>query len=152
IESGLEQRREDLIHHGTEIDNVDSGELFFIDDEADEKVVKKMKRENVKSLKSQEILNQRSKVPALEPGKKKKIQGVEKKEVHKLMQLAGRVQGVSKTQAAAADEGLVKADKALDPWSETEQKEYVPSLSGYTAPSKAPKTLSETPVTVRNVG
>ncbi|ESX00800.1 hypothetical protein KL918_004418 [Ogataea parapolymorpha] len=152
IESGLEQRREELIQHGEALDSIDSEDLFFIDDEADEKVVKKMKRENVKLLKSQEILNQRSKVPGLETERhKRKIQGVDKKEVHKLMELAGKVQGVTKAQAAVSNEGLAKVTKIYDVWSEPESREQSPSLASYTPATKAPKTLSEPPIKVREV-
>lgn len=162
VEKGLEERREELIEHGEAIENVDSEDLFIIDDEADEKTVKKMKRENIKPLKSQEILNQRSKVAPLKVERnKRKIQGVDKKEIHRLMKLAGRVQGETQAKELLVKDGLVKS-KSYDVWGEeTEDPDYkevkipIPEVltrssgTSYTKATKAPSTLKQAPIKVR---
>ncbi|GMF08614.1 unnamed protein product [Ambrosiozyma monospora] len=84
-----------------------------------------MKKDNVKVLKSPEILNSTSKIPALQTERslknqkktKNKIQGVDKKQIQKLMRLAGRVQGVNTAQALVEQQGIVTT-KAYDVWSD----------------------------------
>ncbi|GMG37100.1 unnamed protein product [Ambrosiozyma monospora] len=175
IEQGLELHREELITHGDTLENVKSDDLFFIDDEEDQKITKKMKKDNVKVLKSTEILNATSKIPALQTERsqkkknKNKIQGVDKKQIQKLMRLAGRVQGVNTTQALVEQQGIVTT-KAYDVWSDgddsktkssskgnkkskPEVPEILKKFSGisYTPATVMPSTLKEAPIKIREV-
>lgn len=166
LEARLQEQREEIIHHGKALTDLASEDLFLIDEEADEEVERKMKRANVKKLKSSEILENKSKVPALlskvgKSQKKKKdnkIQGVEKKEMIHLLKLAGKVKGYDKTEERMAKEGIIRSE-AYDVWGtkleEELRYEKLPSplkensTVSYTHPLSVPKTLKEAPIKIR---
>ncbi|CDK25764.1 unnamed protein product [Kuraishia capsulata CBS 1993] len=156
VEMGLADNLEDLITHGEKIQDVNAQDLFMVDTEGDENQLKKQRV--TKSLKSSEILAKRSKAPGLEVERNKKsnkIQGVSKKEVHRLMKLAGKVDGESQLKTRVAKDGIIKA-KAYDVWNEPEivapklrlPKEAVTSVTGWTAPKVTPATLKTAPITI----
>ncbi|VEU23148.1 DEKNAAC104097 [Brettanomyces naardenensis] len=162
IEEGLEERRQELIAEGKPIDEIESSELFYIDEEADDKIGKKVES---KKLKSTEILDRRSKVPGLvheqAESRKKKVEGISKKEIHKLMKLAGRVQGVSRSDARIAKDGLLNS-KTYDLWNEEEpnqkkRKRELPEIlkkysgNSYTHATKMPKTMRMKPVKIQEM-
>lgn len=132
IETSIKSKAELEITHGTSnISDLADKSLFQIDTDGDEVLKSKLiKRKQIKKgLKSTEILNAiktNSKVRALlhhnhgnASGKstksKKDIQGVSKKELNKLMALAGKRVGESKLQNRLDKEGLVKS-AGLDLW------------------------------------
>lgn len=162
IEKKLQEQREEIIQHGKLLSEVESEDLFIIDEDADEAVERKLVKENGKKLKSAEILENKSKVPALlgkvSKGKKhdkRKIQGVDKKEMVHLLKLAGKVKGYDKTDERLAKEGIINSD-AYDVWNtelEDEKKaSSVPSVLkesssiSFTAATVVPKTLKEAPI------
>lgn len=167
IEQKLHEQREDVIHHGKLISEVESEDLFIIDEDADEGVETKLKKEG-KKLKSTEILENKSKVPALLSAKiskikkknDKKIQGVDKKEMVHLLKLAGKVKGYDKTDERMAKEGIINS-KAYDVWGtdlEHEvKKNTLPnalkenSAISFTEASIIPKTLKEAPIQVKKL-
>lgn len=131
IEKSIESKAELEITHGTSnISDLADKSLFKIDTDGDEVLKSKLiKRKQIKKgLKSTEILDSiktNSKVSALlhrnhgiedkSSKSKKNIQGVSKKELNKLMALAGKRVGESKLQNRLDKEGLVKS-AALDLW------------------------------------
>lgn len=169
IEKGLEEKREEIIQHGKPLNELESDDLFIIDEDADEEIEKKMKRDNVKKLKSSEILENKSKIPALlsKVGKSKKnkkdnkIQGVDKKEMVHLLKLAGKVKGYDKTDERMAKEGIINA-KAYDVWNtelenEIEESKLPTALKeggssiSFTHAKNIPKTLKEAPIQIRKI-
>lgn len=164
IEKKLQEQREEIIQHGKPLSEIESEDLFIIDEDADEAVEKKLIKENGKKLKSTEILENRSKVPALlgKVSKSKKndgykIQGVDKKEMIHLLKLAGKVKGYDKTDERMAKEGIINAE-AYDVWNtvlEDERKlNELPmvlkesSSISFTKATIVPKTLKEAPIQV----
>lgn len=164
IEKKLQEQREEIIQHGKLLSEVESEDLFIIDEDADEAVERKLVKENGKKLKSAEILENKSKVPALlgkvskcKKHDKRKIQGVDKKEMVHLLKLAGKVKGYDKTDERLAKEGIINSD-AYDVWNtelEDEKKaSSVPSVLkesssiSFTAATVVPKTLKEAPIQV----
>lgn len=119
IEKRLDERREEIIEQGGSLEELDEAELFYVDEEEDQKITKRMKRDNIKPLKSWEIINKRSKVPALNVTKPKvkKIDGVTPKEIRELMKLSGRVKGVRASDARLSKEGMIRG-KAYDLWND----------------------------------
>ncbi|CCH59991.1 hypothetical protein TBLA_0C01770 [Henningerozyma blattae CBS 6284] len=128
IESGIAENNEKEIHYGTnDLSKINNEQLFKVDSEGDEILKQKLiKRKQIKkNLKSTEILDSiktNSKVsPLSHPkhdskskkhgnvNKKKKVQGVSKKELAKLMALAGRIDGESGIKNRLAKDGLVKS-------------------------------------------
>lgn len=136
IQQGLEESRERQILLG------DDSNDFIIDDEGDLNLNKQAKK-----LKSNEILTNKSKIPALENGKNNKIQGVNKNKVHKLMRLSGRLQNESALKARVDKDGIIKA-ASKDPWAEEKTEDSTPkilkksAIHERTKPTHAPKTLS----------
>lgn len=136
IQQGLEESRERQILLG------DDSNDFIIDDEGDLNLNKQAKK-----LKSNEILTNKSKIPALENGKNNKIQGVNKNKVHKLMKLSGRLQNESALKARVDKDGIIKA-ASKDPWAEEKTEDSTPkilkksAIHERTKPTHAPKTLS----------
>lgn len=175
LENKIEEKQGQEITHGKQdLEAVHDKELFHIDIDGDEVLKQKLvKRKQIKkNLKSSEILESiksQSKVPALlnpkvKNKKNEKIQGVSKKELNKLLGLAGRKLGESKLKARAAKEGLVKSG-AFDLWNndsveevkipsnikinvKKSQKTKVPeellkqSTTGWSVATVAPKTIS----------
>ncbi|QPG74194.1 hypothetical protein FOA43_001518 [Brettanomyces nanus] len=169
IEKKLEERRVELIEQGKPVEELESNELFYIDDEADDKISEKMKRDHVKVLKSTEILSNKSKVPAVAnnraDGRKRKVEGISKREIHKLMRLAGRELGVSSAQARIEKDGLINM-KAYDLWGKDEESSLQPSEkkqrkipeilrkfngNSYTHATVVPETMKMPPIKVREV-
>ncbi|CAM9015951.1 unnamed protein product [Wickerhamomyces anomalus] len=139
VEIGLEEKRDQIRTLGEEADKIDSNQLFSIDTAGDEKLNKKAVKP-YKVLKSTEILAQRSKAPGFSNPHKKsdnKIDGVKKKEIHRLMKLAGRVQGETSSNTIVEKDGLINTN-AYDVWDEPEAK-------------VAPSTLKEAPISVQEV-
>lgn len=190
IESKIEKQNELKITHGAEtMEKVADDKLFQIDTHGDEVLKEKLiKRKQIKkNLKSTEILEAiktNSKVDVLKHPKlnnkhandsgsasnsKKngKVQGVSKKELNKLMALAGKKMGESKLKTRVSKEGLVKSD-SFDLWGETKtdkvqlpsgieikaKKEIIPkallekSTTGWSKATVLPKTLLEKPVQI----
>lgn len=109
IQQGLEEAREKEILLGNDLEGD-----FIIDSAGDSNLGGK----NVKKLKSSEILTNKSKVDALDSERnRRRIQGVKKQEIHRLMKLSGRVQGESKLVAQVDADGLCKASSE-DVWAE----------------------------------
>ncbi|QEU59299.1 Nop53 [Kluyveromyces lactis] len=138
VERKLEEKQILETTHGKQnLTELTDDALFAVDTEGDQVLKQKLvKRKAIKkTLKSTEILESiksKSKVPALTNPKtanKKhdKIQGVSKKELDRLLALAGKKIGESKLKARVAKEGLVKSG-SLDLWGEDAGKEVkVPS-------------------------
>lgn len=192
IESNIEKQNELKITHGAEtMENVTNDKLFQIDTDGDEILKEKLiKRKQIKkNLKSTEILDAiktNSKVDVLKHPKlnnkhsnnngkeltsnsKKngKVQGVSKKELNKLMALAGKKMGESKLKTRVSKEGLVKSD-SFDLWGEPKKdkvqlpsgiefkakKEEIPkellekSTTSWSKASVLPKTMLEEPVQI----
>ena len=162
IETKLQEQREEIIHHGIAIDDdAQNEDLFIIDEDADEEGHRVLKRDNIKKLKSTEILENKSKVPALmaRVGKsKKKVQGVNKKEMVQLLKLAGKVKGFDKGEERLAKEGIINS-KAYDVWDTPLEhevaREQTPdalkqnSSISFMRPTVVPKTLKEAPILVK---
>lgn len=156
IEQGLDERRDEIIKFGEHAADVAEDQLFTIDVSGDKKLAKKAVKP-YKVTKSSEILAQRSKAPGFSSTHKKsdnKIGGVKKKEIHRLMKLAGRVQGETQLKTLVEKDGIINT-KAYDVWVE-EEKEDIPdvlekfSSSGWTKPKGAPSTLTHAPLTVKD--
>lgn len=137
VEKGLEAAKDKQRLIGD--DNLDD---FIIDNEGDSSI----RNKPTKVLKSQEILANKSKVKPLEIERNtQKIQTVDKREVHRLMKLSGRVNGESKLKTRVDKDGLYTA-KNDDLWAEepvdnTPEILKTKSSSGYTKAKKMPKTL-----------
>ncbi|XBW37437.1 hypothetical protein QEN19_003018 [Hanseniaspora menglaensis] len=129
IETKIQEQAENEVNYGVKnVGSLKDESLFEMDDEGDanlSKLVKKTKHGKV--TKSQDILNKinkQSKVPALNTYNKNlknkdKIQGVEKKQLKKLLQLAGKsLKGDDKSNAHLERRGgLVKGTKK-DLWAD----------------------------------
>lgn len=184
IEKSIEQNQDKQVTHGTsDLETLKNDDLFEIDTTGDDILKTKLiKRKQIKKkVKSAEILESiktNSKVAALAHPKskqsndnehKKKIQGVSKKELNRLMALAGRVQGESKLKNSVAKTGLVKS-KAFDLWGSTdpvvtpagiklnvESEKEVPhellkkSSTGWSIAKVAPETIKHAPVKVKEM-
>lgn len=151
VELGLEKQREDQILGTDKVDD-----LFVVDTTGDDKIKNKYGKD-IKTLKSTEILLQRSKVPGLNVERNnKKLQGVSKKEVHRLMRIAGKVQGETRTKAIHDKSGLINT-KARDIWgdddsstSKSKPEIYEKSSAiSYTPATRAPKTLKSAPIKLK---
>mmetsp|Transcript_2063 Transcript_2063/g.2009 ORF Transcript_2063/g.2009 Transcript_2063/m.2009 type:complete len:397 (-) Transcript_2063:78-1268(-) len=136
VEKGLEEAKNRQRLLGDDNDD------FIIDTEGDVSIGGK----SGKKLKSTEILSNKSKVkPLAIERNNKKIQGVNKHEVHRLMKLSGKVNGESKLKTRVEKDGLFRA-KNEDLWGE-EPVDNTPeillkkSTSGHTKAKNAPKTL-----------
>lgn len=163
IEKAIEAKREEIRQLGVEADQIPSDELFQIDVAGDKELLQKKKIKDVKPLKADEILANKSKVPGLTHPKKvkeaknKKFQGVSGKEVHSLMKIAGRVQGVTSTQGLIERHGLSTAAVDRDAWEEPEEDDNMPeilktkSVTSYTSAKHVPKTLKEDPISVKEI-
>ncbi|QLQ81450.1 hypothetical protein HG537_0F02110 [Torulaspora globosa] len=181
IEQSIETRKEQEITHGTpDIGSLKDDALFQVDDTGDAALKSKLiKRKQIKkNLKSKEILEavkSNSKVGVVKHPKydeqKHRIQTVSKKELRKLMALAGKIDGESKIKNHIAKDGLVKSE-ARDIWTaeesskivtpagislEVDGKTEVPesllrdSATGWSIASVKPKTLDAAPVKVRDI-
>lgn len=164
VERGLEENREDEILHGARLEDAQSEDLFFIDEDADEAVEEKLTKDRVKKLKASEILANKSKVKALYDVEKitkpRKVQGVSKAEMHRLLKLAGKVKGEDKFQVRLSEDGIVKT-KAFDVWNTpTDEEKRLRELpaplqeqsgASVTVPRKVPKTLREGPMRIKHI-
>lgn len=145
IEKSLEKKNDLEITHGTkDITELADQSLFQIDTQGDEILKSKLiKRKQIKkNLKSSEILDSiknKSKVDAiLHPlhssadkitKNKRNVQGVSKKELNKLMALAGKRVGESKLKNRIDKEGLVKSDPH-DLWNDNDSSSLTTDSSG----------------------
>ncbi|CCK72243.1 Nop53p KNAG_0J01620 [Huiozyma naganishii CBS 8797] len=193
LESTLEESKDNQIKYGADdIAAVQDDSLFQVDNDGDRALRERLiKRKQIKkNLKSTEILDAiktNSKVGALthhkhrkghseelpggdaHHGKGKKVQGVSKREMLKLLALAGRITGESKLENRVAKDGLIKSS-SFDLWgddkstqiqlssgikidkSKTEKasKELLTmSTTSWSIATKTPKTLKEKPVTIK---
>lgn len=136
IEQSIETKREQEITHGkSNISDLKNDDLFQVDTSGDDVLKNKLiKRKQIKkNLKSTEILEAiktNSKVGALvhhkhddNQKKAKKVQGVSKRELNKLMALAGRVHGESKIKNRTGKDGLVKS-KTFDLWGDNSSNKH----------------------------
>ncbi|CEP60117.1 Nop53p LALA0_S01e03422g [Lachancea lanzarotensis] len=183
IEKSIQLRNDEEITHGSkDLSTLANRDLFQVDTEGDEELKRKLiKRKQIKkNLKSTEILESiqtRSKVPALshpktgskQAQKNDKIQGVSKKELKRLMALAGRIDGESKLKNAVDRRGVVRAGGDNDLWGAEEeiklpsgvklslkQGQKIPeelktmSTTGWSKPTVAPDTITRAPVLVKS--
>ncbi|EDO14880.1 hypothetical protein Kpol_1012p8 [Vanderwaltozyma polyspora DSM 70294] len=187
IEKSLESKRDLEITHGkADLASVEDEALFAVDTDGDNVLKQKLiKRKQIKkNLKSTEILESiktNSKVSVLKHPKvisnneksKKKVQGVSKKEITRLMAMAGKVHGESGSKTKLAKDGLVKSG-SNDLWGDEKpskkkkkiqlpsgikldvsSKKEIPkelltqSTTSWSLPSVKPKTLDIEPVKVK---
>lgn len=159
VEKGMEEARTLAKEIGTaDLTSVPQDQLFTVDTTGDSS---KSKKNDVKPLKADEILARRSNVaPLVAPHKKKDapkskgktVEGVSSKEIHKLMKVAGRAEG-GDIVGQKADEGDFDLwdDEPQQPAKKKDPKDYAflantaPGGS-HLKPKKAPKTLSEAPI------
>ncbi|SCU82679.1 LADA_0C07228g1_1 [Lachancea dasiensis] len=184
IEKSIQQQNDEEITHGSkDLSSLANKDLFQIDTEGDEilkqKLIKRKQiKKNVKSTEILESIKSNSKVPALahpknglkEEQKKTKVQGVSKKELRRLMALAGRVEGQSKLKSAVSKRGLVRAGDGNDLWGaeetiktpsgikmSTKKGQKIPeelktlSTTGWSKATVAPDTLSRAPIVVKEI-
>lgn len=142
VNAALDQKREKEILLGGDDND------FVIDTEGD----RTAKRQKV--LKTTEILRNKSKVPAQSQRVRKQV--VLKKRASELMALTGRLLADSKFKKTVERDGILRAD-AADLWSEeTKEEPKVPVIDPhqssipYSAPLKAPSTIKEAPLLLRN--
>ncbi|KAL3232204.1 Ribosome biogenesis protein NOP53 [Nakaseomyces bracarensis] len=180
IEKSLETQKDLEITHGTsDLSTLQDASLFAVDEEGDDALKSKLiKRKQIKNLKSKEILDSiknASKVSSIIHPKHQeqreragKIQGVSKKELNKLLSLAGKIDGESKIKNRADKEGLLKSGK-FDLWGHQEEnsvklpsgieikkkkKEDLPeelfkySTTSWSIAATKPKTIDQKPVKV----
>lgn len=168
IEDKLDERRQEIIEEGKPVDELEASELFYIDEEEDEHTVKKMKRDHIKPLKSTEILYQRSKAPGLvnkrAESRRRRVENVTGREIHRLMKISGKVQGVSRFDAGLERDGIVRAG-AHDPWADPKpstekskkKKREVPEIlqkysgNSFTPAKVAPKTMKLKPLASKGI-
>lgn len=182
IEQSIERQKDQEVTHGTsDIGTLTDNALFEVDDTGDSALKNKLiKRKQInKKLKSKEILDAiktNSKVGAVKhhkhDGAKEKVQTVSKKELRKLMALAGKVDGESKVKNLMARDGLVKS-ASFDVWGsdnkdtkvatlagiklDVKSKDEVPegllknSTTGWSIASVKPETLNIPPLKVRDM-
>lgn len=149
LEEGLEENRDNLIKFGVEgLNELNNDNLFIVDTKGDST------KKPSKILKSTEILNKRSKVPELKHYHHKK-ERISKDDFNYLMSISGRNKLESSTKAEMDRKGLVKT-KAYNVWDleETDSRPEVlqkNSITSWTKPSKAPKTLKEESIIVEEV-
>ena len=142
IERYLQEQAQNEINYGVKnVENLKDESLFELDTEGDDRLEKLTKKsQHGKVTKSKDILNkinQQSKVPALKTynkntANKDKIQGVEKKKIKKLMQLAGRsLKADDKANAHMERKGgLVKGSKK-DLWGDEGANKELKTPSGF---------------------
>lgn len=142
IERNLQEQAQNEINYGVKnVENLKDESLFELDTEGDDRLEKLTKKsQHGKVTKSKDILNkinQQSKVPALKTynkntANKDKIQGVEKKKIKKLMQLAGRsLKADDKANAHMERKGgLVKGSKK-DLWGDEGANKELKTPSGF---------------------
>ncbi|SCW03375.1 LAFE_0G09032g1_1 [Lachancea fermentati] len=181
IEQAITRKHEEEITHGTsDLTSLVDDKLFQVDTEGDAELKSKLiKRKQIKkNLKSSEILEAvrtNSKVAALKHPKSSskndqyKVQGVSKKELKRLMALAGKIDGESKLKTSVAKDGIVKAASS-DLWGSSEEiktpsglklnaktRESVPtellkqSITGWSVATVAPETMNRAPVVVKEI-
>ena len=190
IESSLENKRQQEITHGTaDISSLKDNALFEVDVEGNnvlkEKLIKRNQiKKNLKSTEILEAIKTNSKVGILQHHKiasqneksKKKVQGVSKKELNRLMALAGRTPGESVAKNTLAKDGLVRSG-SNDLWGEDKyandaskikkiclpsgiqhevtSKADIPeelftySTTSWTLPANKPTTLDRAPIQVK---
>lgn len=142
IERNLQEQAQNEINYGVKnVESLKDESLFELDTEGDDRLEKLTKKsQHGKVTKSKDILNkinQQSKVPALKTynkntANKDKIQGVEKKKIKKLMQLAGRsLKADDKANAHMERKGgLVKGSKK-DLWGDEGANKELKTPSGF---------------------
>lgn len=142
VNTALDQKREKEILLGKDDDD------FVIDTEGDRTT------KRLKVLKTTEILRNKSKVPAHSQRVRKQV--VLKKRASELMVLAGRLLTESKFKKNVDRDGILRAETA-DLWAdETQEEPKVPVIDPHqpsipwSAPSKAPSTIKEAPLLLRN--
>ncbi|KAH7578762.1 Nop53 (60S ribosomal biogenesis) [Nakaseomyces glabratus] len=181
IEKSIETQKDLEITHGTsDLASLQDTALFQVDEEGDIDLKKALiKRKQIKkNLKSKEILDSiktASKIKSvIHPRHQEhqtkeggKVQGVSKKELKKLLSLAGKIQGESKLKNRSDKDGLVKS-AAADLWNEEEshkvklpsgiefkkKRDEIPeelikySTTSWSIAEVKPKTLEHKPVKV----
>ncbi|KAL6947796.1 hypothetical protein ACO0OE_001809 [Hanseniaspora uvarum] len=162
IENTLQEQAENEINYGVKnVESLKDESLFELDTEGDDRLDKLTKKsQHGKVTKSKDILNkinQQSKVPALKTYNKNlqnkdKIQGVEKKQLKKLLQLAGKsLKGDDKANAHLERRGgLVKGTKK-DLWGDEGAEKELKTPSGFlTLKQKDFDSISNLPKTLLN--
>lgn len=135
IHAGLEAKREKEVLQGTDDD-------FVIDNEGDNR------KTHGSKLKSREILENKSKVPALVSRQVK--HKVSKKQAKQLMALAGRLNTDSKLKTRLDKDGIIRG-KNVDVWADEEEVAQPDSykksaFKAYMPATKAPKTMAHAPL------
>lgn len=161
VEIGLENEREMIKTFGE--DAITGGDsLFQIDSMGDASLKSRLGKAN-KVTKISEILNKRSKASGLINihHKANRIQGVEKKDVHRLMKLAGRVTNESSLKARIEKNGIINTVPEYDIWNqsgEVNPKEAkkpeilkTKSSTSWTVATTLPKTIKEKPILVKEI-
>lgn len=180
IEKSIQEKNDLEITHGAQdISKLQDDKLFQVDDEGDLELKSRLiKRKQIKkTIKSQEILDAvktNSKVdivkhPKVSEKPKDKIQNVSKKELRKLLALAGKGVGESKLENRIAKEGLIKSG-SFDIWGSSndskkttragikvniDSSSNIPSdlleksTTGWSIPSVKPATLDRPPEQVQ---
>lgn len=138
IHEALEAKRENEVLYG------DDDQAFVIDNEGDNRKIHSHK------LKSREILENKSKVPAIVSKKVK--HKVSKKRANQLMALAGRLITESALTARVDKDGIVRAQN-VDVWADKDEVAQPDiykksSFKSYTPATKAPKTMSHAPISL----
>ncbi|KAK7204657.1 ribosome biogenesis protein Nop53/GLTSCR2 [Myxozyma melibiosi] len=128
VEQGLEDVREEKILVGTTLDKLDSDKLFAVDDSASSHVPKAF----AKPLKADQILAERSAIPALmtrkraredeaaAERKKGNVQGVSYKDLARLLRKAGRVADGKSSIANLERDSHIVGD-IYDAWGEDQE-------------------------------
>ncbi|CAR28567.1 ZYRO0F06974p [Zygosaccharomyces rouxii] len=180
VEKGLQDKNELEITHGTpDLSQLQDDKLFQVDDQGDLDLKSKLiKRKQIKkNIRSREILDAvktNSKVDIVKHPKtseqpKDKIQNVSKKELQRLLNLAGKTVGESKWKNRVAKEGLIKSG-SFDLWNqdsgkkmttragiqvEVDPSKEIPkelvelSTTSWSLPSTRPSTLERAPEKVQ---
>ncbi|KAK9324289.1 ribosome biogenesis protein Nop53/GLTSCR2 [Lipomyces orientalis] len=137
IQQGLEKVREEKILVGTTLNALSSDQLFAVDTTSSESALKKVGK---KPLKVDEILAQRSAIPALVSRKrsiedetaalkkKGKVQGVTYKELGRLLRVAGRTaDGKSSLANLETDSRIIK--DVYDVWADGSEETKIVDIA-----------------------
>ncbi|KAL1842130.1 hypothetical protein VTJ49DRAFT_6009 [Mycothermus thermophilus] len=158
VQEGLEALNEQIIRGGV-IAEKDSDELFTIDAHGDDEITKKLPKKLQKTLKSDEIIAQRSAIPAVSlrkrPGDSKTTDGLlPVKKQRKDYVTHRELVRIKKVADGHHEQTVEVVDAEYDPWAESEEKKPVPvpeeQLPFLPQPTKAkkPKTLEQQPISL----
>lgn len=160
VEQGLEERNDQIIKGGL-VKEQESDQLFLVEDTGDLEVAKKLSKKFTKGLKADEILAQRSAVPAVSARKRKgdgkTTDGViEKKRVRKDYVSHAELVRLRQMADGHHDSTIEVGEATFDPWAVTESdkvtvlanKERSFSFLPKPAAVKAPVTMAHAPISL----